>query len=244
MGWNDNPLLPPTIFLIVLLQVQQIPVLYFFIMYSLLLPLKNNFYREGALFNRSVVSPRGNSHRVLFMVTLNCTMLPSFPLWICQKKYSFLHQSLCITWVLRYKGNNYFALFKTLIALVWYNIKRIIIIRRTKLDVWISENEYSKTQVLLWSPDYLESPERWLLLTDCMFSDSHMKHLSVSKGFWHHLGLYQSTNKLIPSPPSNTLPVRFHLLPFPQAHDISGPIHYIFLKIIGIKIKKNTDHDT
>lgn len=167
MGWNDNPLLPPTIFLIVLLQVQQIPVLYFFIMYSLLLPLKNNFYREGALFNRSVVSPRGNSHRVLFMVTLNYTMLPSFPLWICQKKYSFLHQSLPITWVLRHKGNNYFALFKTLMALVWYNIKRIIIIRRTKLDVWISENEYSKTQVLLWSPDYLESPERWLLLADC-----------------------------------------------------------------------------
>lgn len=193
MGWNDNPLLPPTIFLIVLLQVQQIPVLYFFIMYSLLLPLKNNFYREGALFNRSVVSPRGNSHRVLFMVTLNYTMLPSFPLWICQKKYSFLHQSLPITWVLRHKGNNYFALFKTLMALVWYNIKRIIIIRRTKLDVWISENEYSKTQVLLWSLDYLESPERWLLLTDCMFSDSHTKHLSVSKGFQYHRCWYQST---------------------------------------------------
>lgn len=210
MGWNDNPLLPPTIFLIVLLQVQQIPVLYFFIMYSLLLPLKNNFYREGALFNRSVVSPRGNSHRVLFMVTLNYTMLPSFPLWIRQKKKSsFLHQSLRITWVLRYKGNNYFALFKTLMALVWYNIKRIIIIRRTKLDVWISENEYSKTQVLLWSTDYLESPERWLLLTDCMFSDSHMKHLSVSKGFRYHLCWYQSTNKLILPYPSNILQFRF-----------------------------------
>lgn len=87
-------------------------------MYSLLLPLKNNFYREGALFNRSVVSPRGNSHRVLFMVTLNCTMLPSLRRWICQKKYSFLRRSPRIPWVLRYKENNYFALLKTLMALV------------------------------------------------------------------------------------------------------------------------------